>query len=501
MDRPQPRVAIPVFRGELVLPPNDVLHLFDGKSIRDWRSADSAAGPAKWKVENGYMEVVPGTGAIVSRWPLGDAHLHIEWMSPAPPSRQTGQNRGNSGVFLMRTYEVQVLDSYENPTYPDGQAGSVYGQYPPLVNASRKPGEWQSFDIIFHAPRFSGDSSVSSPARMTVFHNGVLVQDNVSLVGPTSNGWRAPYKRHEDWLPILLQDHGEPVRFRNIWARRIDDGSADGLEAGAREYLATLRNALEPLQGLLDDATRRVRADSGSARADSAVMQFRSEFSAAIDRLPAFRDPMFQMTAYPSGAAAQRYRRGRMNLYGDVRGSDREASDSLQALLRSFGVWPLFAEGDVYPQVSLPALRDRFRPFVTLAMRELLSMQAMDQAQPLWSDASLMTNWTDHAERLARTERFLQNHHAGIGQAEAQERGRILWGLYIHGADNTRAFDRGTGMLNVDLRRSYNAFIAKYGSTEYGSKLARYLEVLKANGYRRTPAVQAFQATITPGRR
>ncbi len=221
MDRPQPRIVTPAYTGAPVPPPLDAIVLFDGNSLANWRTADSAMGPAKWKVENGYMAIVPGAGGIMTAQSFRNVQLHIEFASPSPPSSNTGQNRGNSGVFLMRTYEVQVLDSYENRTYPDGQAGSIYGQWPPLVNASRKPGEWQRYDIIFNAPRFRADSSVESPARLTVFHNGVLVQDNVALVGPTSNGWRAPYVKHADALPIALQDHGERVRFRNIWIREL----------------------------------------------------------------------------------------------------------------------------------------------------------------------------------------------------------------------------------------------------------------------------------------
>lgn len=166
------------------------------------------------------MEVVRGTGGIETVRAFGDAQLHVEFMAPARATG-TGQNRGNSGVFLMGRYEVQVLDSHDNRTYPDGQAGAVYGQFPPLVNASRRPGEWQEFDIVFHTPRFDASGTLTSPARMTVFHNGVLVQDNVELLGPTSHQRRAPYEAHPTELPISLQDHGDPVRFRNIWIRPL----------------------------------------------------------------------------------------------------------------------------------------------------------------------------------------------------------------------------------------------------------------------------------------
>jgi hypothetical protein len=144
----------------------------------------------------------------------------VEWATPSP-AVGSDQDRGNSGVFLMDTYEVQVLDSYDSKTYADGMAGAIYGQYPPLVNASRKPGEWQTYDVVFHAPRFDKGGSLLAPARMTVFHNGVLVQDNEELTGPTAHKARPPYKAHAERMPISLQDHGHPVRYRNIWIREL----------------------------------------------------------------------------------------------------------------------------------------------------------------------------------------------------------------------------------------------------------------------------------------
>ena len=221
MDRPQPAIVTPAPAGSPVPPPPDAIVLFDGKSLANWRAADSTSA-AKWKVVNGDMEVVAGTGAIRTAQAFGDAQLHVEFMTPASPALTvTGQARGNSGVFLMGKYEVQVLDSYENKTYPDGQAGAIYGQFPPLVNASRKPGEWQTFDIVFRAPRFDASGAAASPARMTVHHNGVLAQDNVALLGPTSHMVRAPYEAHPARLPLMLQDHGDPVRYRNIWIREL----------------------------------------------------------------------------------------------------------------------------------------------------------------------------------------------------------------------------------------------------------------------------------------
>ena len=201
-------------------PPSDALVLFDGKDLSKWKSQKDG-GPAKWKVEKDYFEVVKKTGGIETVQPFGDCQLHVEWASPSPPVGQD-QDRGNSGVFLMGQYEVQVLDSYQSATYPDGQAAALYGQFPPLVNATRPPGEWQFYDIIFHGPRFDKDGKVLRPARVTVFHNGVLVQDNQELVGPTTHKARPPYKPHPEKLPIGLQDHDHPVRFRNIWIRELN---------------------------------------------------------------------------------------------------------------------------------------------------------------------------------------------------------------------------------------------------------------------------------------
>lgn len=199
-------------------PPSDAVVLFDGKDLSKW--VHEGGAPAKWKVEDSYAEVVHGTGNIFTKQSFGDCQLHVEFAEPAPGKGES-QERGNSGVFLMGLYEIQVLDSYENRTYADGQASAVYGQYPPLVNASRPPGQWQSYDILFHGPRFDKDGKVLRPARVTVLHNGVLVQDNVVLSGRTEHGERPPYKVHPEKLPLGLQDHEAAVRYRNIWIREL----------------------------------------------------------------------------------------------------------------------------------------------------------------------------------------------------------------------------------------------------------------------------------------
>jgi hypothetical protein len=219
--RPHPAVVDPgtgVPQATPGRPPSDAIVLFDGKDLGAWQARDG--GPAAWKVESGYFEVVTGAGNIQTKQAFGDIQLHIELMEPLPAVGKS-QERGNSGVFLMNTYEIQVLDSYENETYADGQAAALYGQCPPLVNACRRPGEWQAYDIVFEAPRFDADGQVTKRARVTVLHNGVVVQHAAEFTGPT--GWkvRPPYQAHAPRLPLGLQDHGQPVRFRNVWVREL----------------------------------------------------------------------------------------------------------------------------------------------------------------------------------------------------------------------------------------------------------------------------------------
>jgi hypothetical protein len=168
------------------------------------------------------MHPTPNSGPLQTKDSFGDIQLHLEWSAPAPP-QGTSQGRGNSGVYLMTKYEVQILDSFENETYADGQAAALYGQNPPMVNASRPPGIWQTYEIIFRRPRFDSDGALQKPAMMTVFHNGVLVQDHFELWGPTNWLEFDPYQPHANALPISLQDHGNPVRFRNIWLRQLPE--------------------------------------------------------------------------------------------------------------------------------------------------------------------------------------------------------------------------------------------------------------------------------------
>jgi hypothetical protein len=216
--RPQPPVVTPGPAGAAVPAPSDAVVLFDGKDLSKWRVYEKGT-PAGWRIEGEAMVCVPNSGTIESTEKFGDVQLHLEFATPAKVDGHS-QERGNSGVFLMSRYEIQILDSFENVTYPDGQAGAIYGQFPPLVNASRRPGEWQTYDIVFTAPRFNGNT-LASPARVTVLHNGVLVQDNQTLIGATKHRVVGTYEPHGDAEPILIQDHGNPIRFRSVWARRL----------------------------------------------------------------------------------------------------------------------------------------------------------------------------------------------------------------------------------------------------------------------------------------
>ena len=222
-------------------PPSDAIILFDGSSLDKWqktffeysgsmaeyhewlpslKEGPYVTAPADWKLEEGDLVVVPGTGHLMTKELFGDVQLHIEWLTPKDTTKKS-QDYSNSGIFLMGLYEIQILNSFDNETYSNGQAGAIYKQHIPLVNATKPPGNWQEFDIIFSAPKFSNSGNVLNPARITVFHNGVLIQNNVYLTGPTCYIGQAYYVKHPEKLPILLQNHGNPVRFRNIWVRKL----------------------------------------------------------------------------------------------------------------------------------------------------------------------------------------------------------------------------------------------------------------------------------------
>jgi hypothetical protein len=220
-ERPRPRQVTPGLPVPSAAPPSDAVVLFDGKDLSQWVTVvrGGKTQEPQWKVVNGYLEIVPGTGRLATKAKFGDCQLHVEWMIPKGAS-DTGQNRGNSGVELMGRYEIQVLESHQNLTYADGQAASIYGQWPPLVNAARPEGEWNVFDVFFEAPRFEGGKLIK-PAYITVVHNGVLAHHHQEILGRAVFRRVATYAPHDPEEPLSLQDHGRSVRYRNIWTRKL----------------------------------------------------------------------------------------------------------------------------------------------------------------------------------------------------------------------------------------------------------------------------------------
>jgi hypothetical protein len=221
--RPYPPVVTPA-NVPGTPPPSDATVLFDGKDLSKWgqkgRGADAGKlVDPKWTVENGYFEIAPRSGDLVTREKFGDCQLHIEWSEP-PDVTGASQSRGNSGVQMMDRYEIQVLDPWNNPTYADGMAGAIYGAWPPLVNPGRKPGEWNVYDIVFKAPVFDG-SKLVTPAYLTLLFNGVMVHDHQQILGRTMYRRVAEYTPHGPEEPLSLQDHGYKVRFRNVWIRGL----------------------------------------------------------------------------------------------------------------------------------------------------------------------------------------------------------------------------------------------------------------------------------------
>jgi hypothetical protein len=213
--RPKPRVVSP---GDAPgAAPSDAIVLFDGKDLSQWTGPRGAA--PGWNVENGYFIARSGSGTLITKEKFGDVQLHVEWAAPEVVNGDS-QWRGNSGIIFMGRYEIQVLDSFNNPTYADGQAGAIYGQYPPLVNASRKPGEWQAYDMVFEAPRWEGPVLVK-PARVTIFHNGVLLHNAKEFIGQMAHKVIKQYEPHDPEASLSIQDHDTPVRYRNIWIRRL----------------------------------------------------------------------------------------------------------------------------------------------------------------------------------------------------------------------------------------------------------------------------------------
>jgi hypothetical protein len=267
-NRPQPPVVTPgtgSTQEQPGKPPSDAIVLFDGTDLSQWEADTPNPEPTKWVIRDGAMECVPGSGYIRTKRTFGDMQLHIEWAAPAKVVGND-QGRGNSGVFLMGIMEIQVLDNYDNPTYADGTAGAVYDVMPPMANALRPPGQFQSYDIVFRRPIYQ-DGQVVDPGYVTVFENGVLVQDHTQIEGPTSHMVRSRPGPFPDAAPLKLQDHGNPVRYRNIWCRplppRAVEGGTDGylttaatqakrqeIAASIRQHAAQLATTTDPLPAL-----------------------------------------------------------------------------------------------------------------------------------------------------------------------------------------------------------------------------------------------------------
>lgn len=222
-DRPQPPAVDPGYPGtqeRAGKAPSDAVVLFDGESTDALQKA--GGGEVGWRItDEGALSTVRGKGSLQTKQAFGDIQMHVEWKTPESQANRSGQGRGNSGIFLMGRYEIQVLDNKGNKTYPDGMAGSVYGQFPPMVNPGRGIDQWQSYDIIFRRPHFNDDGSLKQPATVTVLHNGVLVQDHTEILGPTRHKQRTEYSAHPEKLPITFQNHGEEAHYRNIWVREL----------------------------------------------------------------------------------------------------------------------------------------------------------------------------------------------------------------------------------------------------------------------------------------
>ena len=302
-NRPQPTIITPGTFSTLEQPgkpPSDAVVLFDGTDLSKWE-ADSGEGvPTKWIIRDGVMECVPGSGFIRTKEKLGDCQLHVEWASPTNVQGES-QGRGNSGIYMEGLLEIQVLDNYNNPTYADGMAGAVYGQSPPFVNALRPPGQFEMYDIIFRRPIYR-NGEVLDPGYVTVFENGVVVQDHAVIEGPTGNMIRAKAGPFPDTGPLKLQDHNNPVRYRNIWHRplppRTIEGGTDGFQtteaatAKKKEIAASILADAEKLHNADDSPPELLRlAESLEYVNDAAiaakVQQMAEQYVADLGKLPA----------------------------------------------------------------------------------------------------------------------------------------------------------------------------------------------------------------------
>src|SRR5688572_23046334 len=232
-DRPKPPVVTPGERfSQMAAAPSDAVVLFDGKDLSKWQG--TGGKDATWEVRDGYMEVKPKSGSIRTKDEFGDFQLHIEFATPEKVEGK-GQGRGNNGLNIFGRYEIQILDSYNNVTYADGQAASIYGQFPPLVNASRPPGEWQTYDVIFEGPRWNEKGELTRKASVTVLHNGLIVHNKRELLGGVTHREIQPWRKHPEKGYIALYEHGNPVRFRNIWIRPLGEyDAAEKAKEGAK---------------------------------------------------------------------------------------------------------------------------------------------------------------------------------------------------------------------------------------------------------------------------
>lgn len=302
-NRPQPKIVTPgtfSTQEQPGKPPSDAIILFDGTDLSKWEADTGTGVPTKWIIKNGAMECVPGSGFIRTRENIGDCQLHVEWAAPTKVEGES-QGRGNSGVFLMGLVEVQVLDNYHNPTYADGMAGAVYGQHAPMANALRPPGEFQVYDIIFRRPIYR-DGKEIDPGYVTVFENGVAVEDHAVIEGETGHMRRAKPMHFPDAGPLKLQDHGNPVRYRNIWYRtlppRPSEGGTDGylseeattakrkeIAASLREEAAKLANQANPMPELLQLAEALVYENDDATHAK--VQEMADKYVGGLESLPA----------------------------------------------------------------------------------------------------------------------------------------------------------------------------------------------------------------------
>lgn len=292
-NRPQPPVVTPgtfSSQDQPGRPPSDAIILFDGRDLSNWESAKNGGGPAQWLVHDGLLQVVPSKGDIRTKQEFGDCQLHVEWAEP-PDVKGSSQGRGNSGIFLMGRVEIQVLDSYHNITYADGHAAAVYGQNPPMANALRPPGEFQVYDIIFRRPIYK-DGKVLDPGYVTVFVNGVVAQDHTPLEGPTGHMRRARPEAFPDKGPLELQDHGNPVRFRNIWYRPLPPNAIEGGTNGRLTPEAATAKKKQIGAEIRDDAEKM------SNQSDSVPQMLRLLESLEYDKDPATVEQVNKMAAH-----------------------------------------------------------------------------------------------------------------------------------------------------------------------------------------------------------